>query len=104
MKRQVSGGLSSVAFQHVSDWRRSGLNQSAYCRQYGVSISSFSTWKSKAEQRRPAVSLNETGGNFISLSSSSTAELEFAGGIKVRLDSHSADLKLLRLLKEAYGV
>lgn len=104
MKKQRSAGLSAVACKHVSDWHKSGLSQSEYCRQYGVSISSFSTWKHKFEQQRRPSSLDETGGSFISFNRTSTAELEFAGGIKVRLDSNSTDIKLLRLLKEAYGV
>lgn len=33
--------------QHISAQQASGLTQSAYCREHGLSIKYFSLWKSK---------------------------------------------------------
>jgi len=38
-------------WQHVDNWRVSGLTQAEYCRQHGLHNKTFSTW---TRRRRPA--------------------------------------------------
>lgn len=91
--------LTITAREHVLGYKRSGLTQTEYCRRHGLSSSSFWGWKSKYE----AEDKEQSAGQFIGLSNQNQVELEFPGGIKVKLDSQT-DIKLLKLLKEAYGV
>jgi len=34
--------------RHLDGWKRSGLTQVAYCARHGVSIKTFTRWRSKA--------------------------------------------------------
>jgi transposase len=36
--------------QHVSVWSKSGLSQSAYCREHGLSTNLFSAWVGRAKK------------------------------------------------------
>lgn len=41
---------------HVAAWERSGLTQTAYCREYGLSRHAFGWWRRKFRDR-PATEL-----------------------------------------------
>ncbi len=62
MKRTVSvEGQQRRKFweKHLSDWQASGLSQTGYCREHGLSIKSFVYWKKRLVSARVSVSLVE---------------------------------------------
>lgn len=45
--------------QHVENWQRSGLSQTGYCRNHGLSQKSFIYWKKKLLSANAPISLVE---------------------------------------------
>ena len=48
-KRQVRHYPLQIKQAHVSDWQKSGLTMSAYCKANDLAIATFSAWASKPE-------------------------------------------------------
>ena len=44
---------------HLSQWKESGLTQSAYCRDHQLNLHRFVYWKKRLAPQRPRVSLVE---------------------------------------------
>jgi hypothetical protein len=89
-------GLSTKGLSHLKSWQKSGLSLSEYSRRSGVSVSTLCTWKKKYGE-------SEEEGRFISLNETASAEVEYPGGIKVKVQSDT-NIEVLKLLKAAYGV
>lgn len=49
--------------EHVEEWKESGQSKRGYCREHGLSESSFSAWKREVElrEREQAASSNDKG-------------------------------------------
>ena len=44
---------------HLSQWKESGLSQSAYCREHQLNLHRFVYWKQRLARQKPSVSLVE---------------------------------------------
>ena len=67
--------------QHIEQWKRSGLQQLAYCRQHGLKLHCFIYWRKKYRPTAPApVSLVE-----VQLPPATTGAIAAAGHRPLRL-------------------
>lgn len=69
--------------ERISDWRRSGLSQSAYCRENELSLPSFGYWKRKLELKTGRLRLVPIGHleKKPSQSSGEGLRLEYRGAV-----------------------
>jgi hypothetical protein len=83
---------------HLDAWRQSGLSQAAYCKQHGLSLSSFGYWLHRgAQSTAPAVALP-----IVAAKPSIEVDLEvrLPNGWSVRLPVGASSLHVLLLLRE----
>lgn len=82
---------------HLDAWRQSGLSQASYCKQHGVSLSSFGYWL-----HRRAKSTSPTAAVPILVAKPSIEthlEVRLPNGWSVRLPGSAESLHLLPLLR-----
>jgi len=85
-------------YAHLDGWRQSGLSQPAYCKQHGLSLSSFGYW------------LHRRSGSPVSAavvpilvakpSIETQVEVRLPNGWSVRLPASTESLHVLPLLRE----
>lgn len=83
---------------HLDAWRQSGLSQAAYCKQHGLSLSSFGYWL-----RRRAEPVRSTAALPILVAKPSLEthlEVRLPNGWSVRLAASAESLQVLPLLRE----
>ena len=83
---------------HLDAWRQSGLSQAAYCKQHGLSLSSFGYWlHRRAEPVRSTAALPI----LVAKPSLEThLEVRLPNGWSVRLAASAESLQVLPLLRE----
>lgn len=85
-----------IAEGHLEELKSSGLSVAAYSRRKGLSPSTVNTWKRKMYGA-------DIPGKFIEITKQGGVILEFTGGVKARIDENT-DIRILKLLREVYGV
>lgn len=83
---------------HLDAWRQSGLSQAAYCKQHGLSLSSFGYWlHRRVEPVRSTAALPI----LVAKPSLEThLEVRLPNGWSVRLAAGAESLQVLPLLRE----
>jgi hypothetical protein len=80
---------------HISQWRKSGLSQRAYCEQNGISWSTFKNWN-----KRVKVCTKESLFAPIQITSSTNTQwiIEAADGLRVHVPVHCDENNLKTLI------
>lgn len=99
----------------VAEYSESGLNVAGFCAAKDISAQSFYQWKRKAEGRWPSSKAepqdaNDSGGKlptFVPLrlaGSLERVEVEFPGGVFVRVPSNESTLRqVLQMVTDIYA-
>ncbi len=40
--------------QHISEWEKSGLTQTAYCKQHNIKLANFGYWRTRLNRSNPS--------------------------------------------------
>lgn len=86
---------------HINNWKASGMKMSAYCRQHGLALSSFSGWTQAILKKEPhfkAVTINKK--LPIQESKAPIVEILVGQDIKIRLLNVTDSLFIVHLIKE----
>ena len=83
---------------HLDAWRQSGLSQASYCKQQGLSLSSFGYWLHRRTESRPPVAALPIIAAKPSLQTQ--VEVRLPNGWSVRLAASAESLHVLPLLRE----
>lgn len=83
---------------HLDAWRQSGLSQASYCKQHGLSLSSFGYWlHRRAEPTPPTAAVPIV---VAKPSIEAPVEIRLPNGWSVRLPASAESLYVLPLLRE----
>lgn len=83
---------------HLDAWRQSGLSQANYCKQHGLSLSSFGYWlHRRAELTPPTAAVPIV---VAKPSIETQVEVRLPNGWSVRLSASADSLHVLPLLRE----
>lgn len=94
---------SEEMFKFVSEWRKSGLSQSEFCKPHGITVAKFGYWVGKEKSAtRPTV--KEAGG-FVQISgqpatSSDSYQVVYPNGVKLNYQGN--DLAIICQLIKLY--
>lgn len=83
---------------HLDAWRQSGLSQVSYCKQHGLSLSSFGYWlhrRGGSVESAAAVPIMVTQPSI-----QTQVEVRLPNGWSVRLPASAQSLHVLPLLRE----
>jgi hypothetical protein len=103
-KKEITKGRhtsAEIRKSHVIKWKNSGLTMSAYCRQYNLSLSSFSGWVQMLENTKPqfkpiAIKTSTTGED----KPTNIIEIITAEHVKIRLLNVTDATFIARIAKE----
>jgi hypothetical protein len=83
---------------HLDAWRQSGLSQAGYCKQHGLSLSSFGYWLHRRTESTPPPAALPI---LVAKPSLETqVEVRLPNGWSVRLAASAERLHILPLLRE----
>lgn len=83
---------------HLDAWRQSGLSQASYCKQHGLSLSSFGYWLHRRAEPTPPTSAVPIVVTKPSIEA--PVEIRLPNGWSVRLPASAESIHVLPLLRE----
>lgn len=100
--------------RRLSEWKRSGLSQAAFCRRHGLREQQFSWWKQRLGSRRPARTATKAkvapkSAAFVPVQLSEAEaggwafEIEGAGGVRLRFRKRPGVSRLRELVELLSG-
>lgn len=70
--------------QHISEWEKSGLTQTAYCKQQNIKLANFGYWRNRLNKSNPSRKLIP-----VHMESSTMIRLALPNGIRLETPLHA---------------